>query len=306
MKDIPKQILVAMIVAVVIAAAGGGGWYFVNGMLNEALMKKQGLEAQINNVSRKSFFPTSDNLRFLNENVTQLESKIKPLEEKLLLTGTTLDVMRGEADAEGQFSGLTGDAWQKYLSAQQKEIKLMARKSGATLPEKFNVGFQRYSALLPNEAMTLPLGIQLYGISDLLKLFLDSGIQEIQEIKRVMVEDGDDAARASGENALGAQVVIQETGDYRVYPFEFSFRCLPANLYQLVSAITTDESLYLIRFLEIQNDKTSIPEKSEIISDIGDADVNIVPVLGQEMIRVRLRVDMVDWSEEKPQEGDNS
>jgi hypothetical protein len=296
MSDLPKHIVVTLVIAVMIALAGGGGWYWTDSQLSTALSEKQSLQGRMNSLARGVYYPNAQNVKTLEDSVSALEMNIQPLEEKMRAASSYLDPVRGEQNAEGQYSGLSGDAWQKLLSGNRQELIQLAAESETQLPENFYLGFQRYRSLVPNDSVTLPLGIELAAISDISRTLITSGAKEIRSIKRVIVEDGaSGGAGSSGANILGAKVVDAASGNYRLYPLEFRFTCTPMTLYQIVNRMTGADLFYIIRFIDVQNEKTTIPSQSEVISTASDTVANIVPILGQEMIQVRMRVDLVDW-----------
>lgn len=299
MNQLPKHILITLIIAVVIALLGVGAWYWTGSQLTEALNEKQSLEARMNALARGVYYPDAQNVQILEESVSALESNIQPLEEKMRAASSQLDPVRGSKNAEGTYTGLSGDAWQKMLSARRQELMKRAQDSGIQLPENFYLGFQRYRSLVPNDRFTLPLGIELMAITNITETLISSGVREVRSIKRVIVEDGGSSGATGQEaNILAARVVEVPSGNYRLYPLEFQFTGSSEALYRVVNQITGADLFYIIRFIDVQNDKTSIPSRSEIINNNANTVANIVPVLGQESIRVRMRVDLVDWAAE--------
>jgi len=294
--QLPKHILVTLIVAFVIVLLGGGGWYWTSSQLGSALNEKQTLETQMNALARGVYYPSAQNVEALEKNVEMLRAGITPLMERMAEADAPLEPIQGRQVEGGGHTGLTGDAWQKLLSAQRVELLQAAQEGGVELPEDFFLGFQRYRALVPNAEVTYPLGVQLVGIDTILESMVGAKVVAIREIKRVMVEEGEGATRATGVNALGARILESQTGHYRVYPFEFVFQASPEALYSVVDQITNSELFLIIRFLDLQNEKTSLPSKSEVISENRDTQANIIPVLGQEQLRIRMRVDLIDWT----------
>ncbi len=298
MNNLPKHILVTLIIALVITLLGGGAWYWTGTQLSGALDEKQNLQGRMNTLARGVYYPNAKNVQTLEESARALETNIQPLEEKMRQASSQLDPVRGERNAEGIYTGLSGDAWQKMLSARRQELMKLADESQIALPENFYLGFQRYRSLVPNDRFTLPLGIELMAIADISKILISSGVTELRSIKRVIVEDGGSGGTTGAEaNILPARVVEAANANYTLYPLEFQFTGSPTALYKVIDQITGANLFYIVRFIEVQNEKTSIPSQSEVIANATDTVSNIVPVLGQESIRVRLRVDLVDWTE---------
>jgi len=53
-----------------------------------------------------------------------------------------------------------------------------------------------------------------------------------------------------------------------------------------------------VRSVDVENEKTSVPRKMEVTSQASGegAQKNIIPIVGQENIKVTMRVDLILWN----------
>jgi hypothetical protein len=307
MKDLPKHLLGGIIAFVVIALAGGGIWFWTNAQLAAAVENRSQLQQQISALGAKGIFPSSQNLQLLKGNVeaaTSLSTALLPRFEKqtALLAPLT---------AEGK--GLAPDLWKQRLFERRDALKKLAESRKTQLADDFYFGFKRYRVASPREGTTMDLGVQLAAIDEISRILFESKVASLTEVRRVFVEDtqGPSGGPAgAGEEALAAQVVPGGGGLYRVFPFEFRFQTSPEGLKQFVNGLARSEYFFVTRFLVVENLKNVVPKRSEIsgqtaaaagagipgLSATAGESKLLVPVLGQEQISVRARIDCILWN----------
>lgn len=308
MKNFPKHYIVAIVLFVLAAIVGGGLWFWTGGQLTESLDRKNQLETQLQAVSSRGIFPSQKNLEQIESQIAAIHEKIDPVKASLQDTARLFEPIQGETDAEGNYSGISSNNWKKLLGERRDELIKEAETRQVQLPEGFYLGFSRYRALNPPELATYPLGVQLESLYQLTNMLIQSEVSFIEKINRVMVED---SGTSSGTEGLQAQVVTGPMELYTVYPFELSFTGSPRSMVQAINQIAQSPYFFVIRFVDIENEKTSVRRKSEILSQSGSLDIQqlMVPIVGQEAIKVVLRVDLILWNlkpKEEPKQGGTS
>lgn len=295
MKSFPKHLLVAIVLFVLAALVGGGLWFWTGGQLSESLEQKRQLEMKIKTISGKGIYPSKANLDQIEASTNEIKALVDPVEESIRKTSMLFDSVRGGSDKEGKFSGLPANEWKRLLGEKRDSILQLAEQNNVTLPEVFYLGFDRYRALTPNENATYHLGIQLLAITELLELSINSGIVNFQEIKRVQAEDKNSAQSSGG---LAATLAQGPQDWYTIYPFELKYTGLANSVSRLTNEVTKSPYYFIVRSVDVENEKTSVPRKMEVTSQASGegAQKNIIPIVGQENIKVTMRVDLILWN----------
>ncbi|MEM6885203.1 MAG: hypothetical protein AAF571_09235, partial [Verrucomicrobiota bacterium] len=161
MKSFPKHLVVAIVLLVVAALAGGGLWFWTGGQLSSSMDEKTQLERKIKTLGGKGIFPNKANLDQILASTGEIKNLIDPVDTSIQETSKLFDPVRGTANADGNYPGLSANDWKQLLGEKRDTILLMAEQKNVALPEVFYLGFERYRALTPNEAATLDLGVQL-------------------------------------------------------------------------------------------------------------------------------------------------
>jgi hypothetical protein len=167
-------------------------------------------------------------------------------------------------------------------------LRHRATERGVELPEGFAFGFSRYIERLP--ARTLPeeqarvvlrqLDKQLLAVEKITALLLDSGVEELRQIRRAEVEPG-----APGPDALPVSIIQEPGGLYQALPFEFQFACNTESLRAFLNSLSRSEWFFAVRSLRIDREAVTVqPAATETAQP-------------QERARlaVTLRVDLVEF-----------
>jgi len=299
MSQLPKHLVVSLIAFVVIGLMGGGAWFWSAGLLDTAVTEYGSVTQQLQTVQAKGFSPTSQNLKLLESNqeaVAALAKELLPQFDR----------------ATGKFSlflnpekkGLSQEAWKEKLVSTREELKKSAEQGRVDTAEDFYFGFKRYRVASPPAAATRDIGIQLAAIDEMANLMIKSRVNSIKEIRRVMVEDTGLVSAAGGsEEALAATVVDGLGGLYRVYPFEIKFQSTPQALNKFVNELSRSPMVFLIRFMVVENEKNTVPRRSEFATSTpteGAEAKLLVPIIGQEQVNTRMRIDLIYWNGTPP------
>lgn len=311
MTALPKHLIGAIVAFVVVGLLGGGAWFWTSSQLDQAIQSRSEVMQQLSALTAKGIFPSAANLKTLKDNQEQAAALGATMEPALAAGASALAPYIGP---DGK--GLGPDAWKQLLIEKREELKKQAESAKVQVADDFYFGFKRYRLASPPAAATRELGVQLAGIEAISRVLIEARIHSLAEIRRVMVEEvGGTPGMASTEEALAAVVAEGPGGLYRVYPFEVRLQASASSLQKMVNLFSAQKQFFIIRSLSLENQKTGVPRRSEILAQagLGNADPGgpepsraaaparlMIPVLGQELLNVRLRVDLILWEAPAP------
>lgn len=300
MSQLPKHLVVSLIAFVVIGLLGGGAWFWTAGRLDTALLEYGSVTQQLQTVQAKGFFPSSQNLKLLESN----QGAVAALSKELLPQMDRANELFA-AFLSPDKKGLSQEAWKEKLVSTREELKKSAEHANIDLADDFYFGFKRYRVASPPAGATRDIGIQLAAIQEISHLLIKAHVSGIKEIRRVMVEDAGLPTPAGGsEEALAAVAVDGAGGLYRVYPFEIKFQSTPQAMNKFVNELSRSPMVFLVRFMVVENEKNTVPRRSEFAASApaeGTEAKLLVPIIGQEQINARMRIDLVHWNGVPPE-----
>jgi hypothetical protein len=129
-------------------------------------------------------------------------------------------------------------------------IEQAFQATGATLPEGFYVGFEKYSAgEVARESSTPILGYQLGAISELLLMLANSGPSELRNLHRPPVPEETGGAFEREDNQIAREL-----------PLEIVFRANEDATRKFFTALAGSKKyFYVIRTLRISSEKSTPP-----------------------------------------------
>lgn len=300
MSQLPKHLVVSLIAFVVIGLLGGGAWFWTAGRLDTALAEYGSVTQQLQAVQAKGFFPSSQNLKLLESNQEAISTLAREVLPQLDRANEKFSVFLSPDKR-----GLSQEAWKEKLVSIREELKKSADQAKVETADDFYFGFKRYRVASPPAGATRDIGIQLAAIEEMSHLLIKARVGSIKEIRRVMVEDAGMAASPGGsEESLAAAVVDGLGGLYRVYPFEVKFQSNPQALDKFVNELTRSPMVFLIRFMVVENEKNTVPRRSEFAASApaeGAEAKFLIPIIGQEKVNARMRIDLVYWNGVPPE-----
>lgn len=310
MTALPKHFLAALIAFFVIGLLGAGAWFWTAGRLDDAVQSRAEVIQQLSALNAKGLFPDNSNLKTLQDNLQAATALAAQMEPPLTQAALALAPYVG---ADGK--GLGPDAWKQLMIEKREELRKQAESARVQIADDFYFGFKRYRLASPPAASTRHLGIQLAAIEALSRAVIEARVNTLTEIRRVIPaeESPGQPASPSSDEALAAVIADGSGGLYQVYPFEIRLQTSAASMFRLINLLNQSKQFFIVRAVEIENQKASIPRRSEILAQAGTGDASataaaftepgrsaappklLIPVLGQELINVRLRVDLIHW-----------
>jgi hypothetical protein len=208
------------------------------------------------------------------------------------------------------------------LLAANTEVRKAFGDVGATVPETFFLGFEKYKTILAPEQTTGILDYQLGAIKNLMLALAKAKPSELKNFSRPSLTEEEGQAFAPAATAVA-----------RPFPVEISFRGTEKAVGQFLSSIAkSDDSYLVVRTLRITNEKKDPPRASdakfeaapdaaqasgadaaaseglELLGDTSSATDGAAPeakvadssrilsqVLGDEQIQVFLRLDVLQF-----------
>ena len=320
MKKIPANIISLVVLFAVTGLAGGGAYYWLETQTDENIQRIAQLRNQMSVLGKGGILPSSANLKTIQNNNAKLDEVLKSLQPNMDSAAAFFTTVR-QVKADGKsFQALDPDSWKRLFGEKRDPLRKLAAANKVKLPDDYDFGFKAFRSTNPRPEMTLDLGVQLLVIEHVSKILFNARIKSLNAIKRVLVEDGarspgavSSFVQSVGDEALSQPITISPGGIYKVYPFEFSFSCSTDALTAIVNGIAASDCVFVIRSMTVENEKNNIASRSEMKATqagAGEGSASrklVVPVVGQESINVRLRLDLVDFqAESAPAPGGNA
>ena len=308
MKNFSKTHITFLLAFLLLGLAGGYFWYWSVHNLEVKNRAKANLLSKMVQVEKKGLPPTVAVLSKMKENEKAFqELSQKSLEEVRASVGL-FDTVVLKQEPGKLPQGLSSDVWKKMMNEKRDFLDKLAANNKLEVPKDFYYGFQKYRISNPEERYTGHLGIQLLGLSELSTILLEAKVRKYNSAKRVFIEEGGKVPGQPGASAqitdesLAASVLNGPDNLYQIYPFEVAFRCSTQELRDVINRVNLSPYFFVIRFLNIENEKANVKSKSVIQTEVAAEATRkgslMVPVAGNEYLQVRMRVDMLVWAKQ--------
>ena len=258
-------------------------------------------------------FPSKENLKKLEDQRKEATDAVNTLHRNL-------------AAAEIPIEALTPEQFQDKLRASVTDVKAKAGQR-PKLPEKFYMGFDKYETEPPERPAAGPLGRQLKAMQWLVEQFIEVKAVEIRELGRDELPEEKSKGRAekpAAPAALGAPAAGKEKdkdkGDKQKLVTKHAFWItvlLDQNALRKVlnSIVTSKEQFFIVRTIEVKNEKDRGPSRidpnaAQPAAPVAPADPNAkvaaaaapaAPptsiIVGEERVEVTLRIEIIDFAD---------
>ncbi len=303
---VPTYLIVFGGLFVVTAGLGGAFWYWAAGELDAARSAREQAATKLTAMDRRAILPVQQNLDALTAKNDEFKALLDAAMPKLTASNKSFsDVVTGWQDGRPS-AGLSPDAWKRLMNDKRQALDKLAAENRVKLPDNFYYGFSRYRLPNPDAQATPQLGVQLVAIDRLANLLIQSRVESIRGIRRVYFEEPArvGAPAPAGEESLSGAIIEDPLKLYSVYPFELTFRCTTPQLARLVNGITAAPELFIIRFIQVENEVTDVKRRSaiegQLATEVRQTGKLFVTVAGEEFLNVRMRVDLILWAEGEP------
>lgn len=260
-----------------------GDWADASARFNQSV-------AELNRLERLAPYPSGENLRKVKRHTDDYEVGLASLKDELK---TRVLPLRSMAPNE----------FQSHLRVAMTAVAEKARTNRVKLPDRFYLGFDTFASALPTEAAAPLLGQELVQIEWVLNALLDAGVDELISFRRApLPEEHGTAAAArspipSGRKPAAAPTFLEHN------VVEATFISTPAAARKVLNQIAgTNEQFFIIRLLQIRNEKDKGPPREVGGDTAGSPGTKPSPVaalnfiVGNERVETSARIEIVRFT----------
>ena len=282
---------VAGLVAFTVVAAGALIFLTTQAMTQYGEVSDQYTQAvqKLHGLQNRSPFPNAKNLEATKALEGQYRTELTSLQQQLVKLEAPLD-----PDIKPQ-------QFQDDLRAAVNQSVQRAGEAGVTLPKDFYLGFSQYINSPPDNRAAPVLARQLTIINDLVGALIDTRVQSIDTlIRRPLPEDLPAAAQNQKKsNGIVDRFLIDVafTADQSKFRVVFN-NILKSNRFLIVRAVnianTSQEGPPVVQ--ENNSQATGVPGLAGGGAGGEEASKELNVILGRELVRVSLRLEMIDFT----------
>lgn len=243
--------------------------------------------AKLHTLQNKVPFPSDANLKSIQAGLAEYSSRIKNLQSQLAKMEVPLD------------EKFTPQQFQDGLRAAVNDIRNKAEANGVKLPTNFYFGFDQYQTQVPSEKAAPFLNRQFLVIQSLVVRLVDYKVASIEGVNRVPLPQESSATPAGQRRTDASEPVLSR------FPFDISFTAEQPKFRVAFNSLLGSDQFLIVRSLDIHNTNPQAPAKKG--ADLGAPGQNplapgkdqssIQVILGREMLKVTLRLEMLDFAE---------
>lgn len=245
-----------LIVLGVCTLAGGYFLFSAKSGADDALVRFNEAAAEKSRLERLDPFPTEANYKKMKVHLENYTSSLDKLKEDLKTR-----VLPAPPMAPNEF--------QSHLRQAMIAVADKARANKVKLPENFALGFEEYTAALPNTKETAQLlGQELAQMELLLDILIDARIDGVTALVRAPLAEEKAPAPSPAPNAPGARkpAVPAPTGSKMLERgvIDITFASSPSAARKVLNQLnSSSQQFYIIRTLHIRNEKDKAPVREQ-------------------------------------------
>ena len=292
-----KQNLLNLIIGLVFVALFGAALWFMYQATTEKSQVESDLQVQQeqrDTLAGARPFPSQKNIDALRTD----RERLQQLYEQLYTSVSTARMERIKL--------ARGVDFVEFLRKHQTLLRTAVDGHNVKVPASFSFGFSRYTDAFPCKSMgSTPaakqecqrllsqLAKQVLVVDKLTGLLLDSGVEEITEIRRVEIEPG-----AASTDTLAANLVEDPKALYSRMPFQFTFICGTSKpLQAFLNTLAQSDWFLVLRNLRVETETTTAT-RSETTTDTGTAGAARET---HPRLVVSARIDLVEFGAVEPE-----
>lgn len=248
--------------------------------------------AKLHALQNKVPFPSDANLKGIKSALADYSSRIASLRSQLAKMEVPLD------------ETVTPQQFQDGLRTAVNDIRIKAEANGVKLPANFYFGFDQYQTQVPTEQAAPFLHRQFQVIQALVVRLVDFKVASIDGVTRQPLPQESVAPGAGPKKPDAAGPVLSR------FPFDISFTAEQGKFRVAFNSLLGSDQFLIVRSLTIQNSSLQAPAKksSEAVAAsaspfapaagaAGKDQSSLQVILGRELLKVTLRLEMLDFSE---------
>src|ERR1043166_1659475 len=232
----------------------------------------------------------AEHARLTHLNPRPSEDNFRKTQIALKNYGTVLN--RAKADLKTQviqMAALSPNEFQTRLRQAIANANERARTNRVMLPENFHLGFDEYTAALPDSATSALLGRQLNQVESLLDILIDDHVDAVSNLKRT-------ASSVELLATAAARTPSAETPNFIQRSIvNVVFTASPVALRKvLIQIASSDRQFFILRALHVRSEKPKGPSREEggggpgnpAVSDLPTSPAAIKFIVGEEHLEV--------------------
>ncbi|MCX6968733.1 MAG: Amuc_1100 family pilus-like protein [Verrucomicrobia bacterium] len=248
--------------------------------------------AKLHTLQNKVPFPSEANLKGIKSALADYSARIGDLRAQLAKMEVPLD------------EKVTPQQFQDGLRTAVNDIRIKAEANGVKLPANFYFGFDQYQTQVPNEQAAPFLHRQFLVIQSLVVRLVDFKVASIDGVARTPLPQESAAPGGGAKKPDAAEPVLSR------FPFDISFTAEQGKFRVAFNSLLGSDQFLIVRSLTIQNSSPQAPAKKSsdpaaassnplaaVAGTPGKDQSNLQVILGRELLKVTLRLEMLDFSE---------
>ena len=219
---------------------------------------------------------TAERTRLEHLNPFPNEANFQKMKQELVNYGAALNKLKEELKTQVLPAlPLAPDEFQTHLRQAMNEASEKARANKVKLPDNFHLGFDEYTAALPNTTAAPLLGQELEQIRLLMNIVIDARVDSLIAFKRTLLPEEkaaplasptpSSARRPAGPIAGGPKMIDRAVVD-------LTFTSAPSAARKVVNQIaSSNQQFFIIRMLRVRNDQEKGPSRENATNAAGGA-----------------------------------
>lgn len=173
-----------------------------------------------------------------------------------------------------------------------------ARTNGVKLPENFHLGFDEFTAALPDTVASPILGQSLIQVELLLNILIDNRVDAITNLRPTALSSKQPTATTPKSGAEPPKVVER-------FIVELAFTASPTAVRKILNQIASfDRQVFIVRTLHVRNEQSKGPSRERngeiatagIAPDRSSSPASIKFIVGEEHLEVAATVEVVRFT----------
>jgi hypothetical protein len=171
-----------------------------------------------------------------------------------------------------------------------------ARMNKVKLPDNFHLGFDEFTAALPNNEAAPLLGQELAQVELLVNILIDARVDSLDALRRTLLREGRGKTAGAGPKVIERSLV------------DLTFVAAPSAARKVLNEIASvNQQFYIIRTLHVRNEKEKGPAREQIAAASGSAvgtaattptsgNAALNFIVGNEHIETSARIEMLRFT----------
>lgn len=236
------------------------------------------------------------------------DANYRKMRVHLVNYGTGLDKFKEELKTHVlPIAPLAPNEFQSRLRQVMLAISDKARANKVKLPDNFHLGFDEFTAALPDTAAAPLLGQQLAQAELLMNILIDARVDSVTAFQRKpLTEQHGPAAAAIPAPALGRKPAAAAVSGSKLVEraiVDLAFMASPSVARKVLNQIAaSNQQLYVIRTLHVRNEQEKGPPRESTEAGASTAAPTPTPsgaikfIVGDEHIEMSARIEMVRFT----------